>query len=569
MPDPTNLLPPLSGLSNLPSPSNAQHGPFGNIRLSNAHQEGIYNLFTGYSTQSPIPRGDDLLSQIREDLEPRELVNPMITVNYEMYKKIRFFLNEHGVDTPSTGASGGLIVNRLLHTIWNRPEDVEERDSAVAQFKAIKRGTFIPSSPSPSNQVHASAPFSLNQGPSTPQNQQVTAYAPPSHASKGMSSAYSSDAQRFWGRSDEDWLTKLSRYQFMCTQNKVTASDKVNYLHYMLDGAALQFFINEIEGRINNWGEVMKRFHERYASAAKQDYISHRLNELHISQFETGDDASESKALRKTIDELDRLTPMSHPEDRTDRSKMLHLQEAIVGKEWAKTVLSNVSANELKYHTLIERLEYSLQQHQKFSAASHSEGRHNDLRTSRWKSINFAGQGRYGNEPSSRNTIVPKQPHYGANRFSHRGQYSKGHLPRQRFSSASLACHNCGKPGCRWYKCTQPLDMHRVAKNKLKYANEKSRGMTPSTVHLAEVAKELGEDIMEAMVSSQDPDQKGSGEEHGHEDLMAELEDGSMKEAAVNHSASFDLPNRSMDPAGLDLERDRTAESSADFYAGI
>lgn len=77
----------------------------------------------------------------------------------------------------------------------------------------------------------------------------------------------------------------------------------------------------------------MKRFHERYASAAKQDYISHRLNELHISQFETSDDVTEAKALRQTIDELDRLTPMSHPEDRTDRAKTLHLQETIIGRD--------------------------------------------------------------------------------------------------------------------------------------------------------------------------------------------------------------------------------------------
>lgn len=51
----------------------------------------------------------------------------------------------------------------------------------------------------------------------------------------------------------------------------------------MLDGAALQFFINEIEGTITNWVEVMRRFHERYASAAKQDYISHLLDEVHIT----------------------------------------------------------------------------------------------------------------------------------------------------------------------------------------------------------------------------------------------------------------------------------------------
>ena len=101
-------------------------------------------MFTGYSTQLLIPTGEDLQIQIREELEPCELVDPMITLNYEIYKKIRFFLNENGVDMPSTGASRGLIVNWLLHTIYNRPEDAREREKAVAQFKAIKRGNFVP-----------------------------------------------------------------------------------------------------------------------------------------------------------------------------------------------------------------------------------------------------------------------------------------------------------------------------------------------------------------------------------------------------------------------------------------
>lgn len=124
-------------------------------------------------------------------------------------------------------------MNRLLRTIWNRPNGVEDRDRAVAQFKAIKRGTFVPNSPCPSGQGHASAPFALNQGLSTLQSQQFTANYTPRHALKGMSPAYASNAQRLWNRSDEDRLRKLRRYQFMCGQNKVTALHKFRYLHYI------------------------------------------------------------------------------------------------------------------------------------------------------------------------------------------------------------------------------------------------------------------------------------------------------------------------------------------------
>lgn len=333
-PSPPAPLSPFSPQPSSPTPVITPPGLFGDIRLSNAHQEGLYNLFIGYAAQSPSPRGEELLEQIREDIEPRELVHPEITVNYAMYKKIRFFLNDHGVDTPSTTYSGGMIVNRLIHAIWSRPEDTADRDKALQQFKAIRGGYFVPSSPSAGVPSPHANPFVKTSGavsfPPQQTNRSPGTYQV-SNAGKGMSVAYSSDKQKIWDKIDEDWLTILSRYQFMCNQNKVGGADKISYLHYLLDGAALKFFINEIEGKVTNWGEVVRRFHDRYASAAKQDYISHRPDEIHISQFETGEGTTESQALRHTIDEMDRLTLMSHPEDRTDRTKMLHLQQAVLG----------------------------------------------------------------------------------------------------------------------------------------------------------------------------------------------------------------------------------------------
>lgn len=39
-----------------------------------------------------------------------------------------------------------------------------------------------------------------------------------SGAAKGMSSVYSNEEQRFCEELDKDWLTKLSRYQFLYEQ---------------------------------------------------------------------------------------------------------------------------------------------------------------------------------------------------------------------------------------------------------------------------------------------------------------------------------------------------------------
>lgn len=131
-------------------PANKNEGYiFGTIYLSNANREGPCNLFNRHAIQLPVVIGNSLLEYIWEDIEPRELVHQEVTVNYERYERISTFPNESGVNAPSTIASGEMIINRIIHNIWNRAEDVIERDKAIVEFEAIKRAEYF--SPSPSN----------------------------------------------------------------------------------------------------------------------------------------------------------------------------------------------------------------------------------------------------------------------------------------------------------------------------------------------------------------------------------------------------------------------------------
>lgn len=87
--------------------------------------------------------GSTLLEYIREDLGPRELVHPLIAVNYRICKKIRVFHNSGGVDTLATMAPGLLTVNHFNWAIQPSDEYADERSRALELFKAIKRGERI------------------------------------------------------------------------------------------------------------------------------------------------------------------------------------------------------------------------------------------------------------------------------------------------------------------------------------------------------------------------------------------------------------------------------------------
>lgn len=103
--------PEYAWFSDAPSPAEFQISRFGNIRLRTAREEGICKFFTGFSTESPVPRDEELLIQICDDLGPRDLLNFMITVSYIVYKKVRVFLNSHGDEMPATERPGRLITN--------------------------------------------------------------------------------------------------------------------------------------------------------------------------------------------------------------------------------------------------------------------------------------------------------------------------------------------------------------------------------------------------------------------------------------------------------------------------
>ena len=178
---------------------------------------------------------------------------------------------------------------------------------------------------------------------------------------------------------------------------------------------------------------------------------------------------------------------MSHQEDRTDREETLHLQQAPLRKEWPRTVLSNATENELRYHNLIERLEYALQQSAKHLSAPTCAPHYNSkqIRRSRWKATNFAGQAPYGREPKSNSSIVPKQ----YNRDSR--VYPKENWPQRNSGKDLLTL-----PGCRWFKCKKPVDMKRVLRNRMPTAQRSTRSRGSFAINLNEIFDDLAQDMI-------------------------------------------------------------------------
>ncbi len=143
--------------------------------------------------------------------------------------------------------------------------------------------------------------------------------------------------KKFNGSFEEDWGHFLAQYQKICSECRVKPCEKVEYLHHMLDGEALQFYHREVDGKEGNWGRVCQIFNNTFSSQTKMEKMSDRLRVLHIVNFER-EGLAEDAALRRLCSEIERLSPMAHQEDRTSRAMRRCLQNGVGGRDWARDV---------------------------------------------------------------------------------------------------------------------------------------------------------------------------------------------------------------------------------------
>lgn len=142
-----------------------------------------------------------------------------------------------------------------------------------------------------------------------------------------MGTAYSNQNKRFPGKREETQSPKLESVQR--NQSKITGKQKLAIWTTSPTVWPCNSFLNEGEGKIHIYGEFIRCTHDKYASAATDNWIASHLRKFPISQFdEMEETSSEAYALRRTVHEIDHITAMYHSEDKSDRTKFLLLRAA-------------------------------------------------------------------------------------------------------------------------------------------------------------------------------------------------------------------------------------------------
>ena len=460
------------------NPSGVQHAPETNqppdgstrfwrgLQLSNGRQTGLRNLFVGYEGQVRLT-GLQLKETITEELTPTELAHPDVVINPEIYKRLRLFLESRGISCDATRRSGRLIPRRVICALFESGDE-QECMKALSRYDAVKRGddVIITPSSSPHYSDQNPHPFAADQQ-NSPRDVQFRETAK-GKISKVFAANFRTNSDKFSGALEENWPRFLTAYQQVCEEAGVRASEKVQFMRHLLRGEALDFYYDQVIDKTGSWGAAVASFNEAYSSESKMDAVTERLRSLTLSDYES-EEKGERQALKDLTKDIERLSPMAHPQLRNDFHKGSFLESAVKDREWALMVSTNHAVMKMPYvqfRTTLEKFQTKWTSFGKSPQSQRGPLGSNSFRASRWK-VNYAGPAKFG-RPSSLTSPTPRR---------------------------TLRCFNCEEENCRVNTCKKPIDLARVARNLAQFRTSRS---SASQAQFTEVFYEIAQVLLTA-----------------------------------------------------------------------
>lgn len=478
--------------------------PFGEkFKPDNDTQSGLVTQFVEFASEENPPRGIELLDAIRDSMSPIQMVQPDIVKKLPIYNRIKLFLERFGVEVPETNESGRLIARRIICRIWDEEIYDEEREAALSLFDSIRNGNMN----SPISGRNRSPPSSefhnvngITSNTSFPNNRSIA---------NDVSKRFNNPKTKFSGDADEPLSKYIESYNRMSVELELSEEKKIRFFHHVLSDHALEYYKENIEGKVSTWNDLTTRMEMEFNSDVRMETIANKLEAMHMSQFEN-DDVNEEKALKKLAQEIQNLTPQAPAECRNDRYRKRILHDATRGKSWALQVTSTSHFRNFTYQQLLHEFENSLQQlkaHENFSRANNESLA---FRRDRISETNFTGQGRYHKPRDAEYSTVP----------------------------SNQPCWNCEKDGCSVRKCKKPRNYEKIKRNKIKYFEAKKGGKFNRETR--EILFEFCDTFPSDDTSSQDTPSSDS-----ETDPLQHQED---KVAGIHHNLSSKIDEHWKDP---------------------
>lgn len=262
------------------------------------------------------------------------------------------------------------------------------------------------------------------------------------------------------GQCSKDYVNE---YRQMSHDNNFTKQQKLHYLQNLLQGDAKRYYLEVVAEYATTFQKAVDMVEREYNSYVRQKKVKNLFKSLRMSRF-VNESLDPTEALGNVCKAITRLIRQAHNSQRGDAHKVDFLSNAVSGYDWTIEPLFRVATHGLNFQQLYGELEAALQlskdakvarmKEEVFSRAQKKGLGYNGDNTG----ILFAGQVRYGREPSWNKSKVSSNRRVGAGTTN--GKVS--------FDPLSVAgCFNCDEHDHMIKDCPHPLNAARAAVNKL------------------------------------------------------------------------------------------------------
>lgn len=111
-----------------------------NLQLSHEDQVIFIDKFRSYVAETSGYSGENLLEVIRKDFTIEAFTLPTVIANYEIYKRVKKFLEENSVLVASSVDGHTNVFERVVYTLWPGEDMAAARRQAYLRMLDVRSG---------------------------------------------------------------------------------------------------------------------------------------------------------------------------------------------------------------------------------------------------------------------------------------------------------------------------------------------------------------------------------------------------------------------------------------------
>ena len=166
-----------------------------------------------------------------------------------------------------------------------------------------------------------------------------TIEAPNSKIAHNISSRFKKE-DRYTGKSEKIFMNAVNNCRDCAQDFHLSDEQMLRFFHNVFDGEAKRYYRSHVIQHAQDFNSATLLMVNEFNSLTRQSRARKRLQNLELPQIMETKRIPVSEALEELRETITNCTPQGPPTHQSEQDKTEYLHDAVIGVEWAKSVLT-------------------------------------------------------------------------------------------------------------------------------------------------------------------------------------------------------------------------------------